>query len=417
MRGSAAACARAAVRAALAVATPASTSAPACGASGARPAVGIGLARGIGLAPRSWAAGYATEAAGVAPDGEAKKPKRRAAAKKKEAKPKAAKDGPKKQAKAKASSKASSADGKTTPGTKGTKGKGGASAGSDAGSGSSAGGEPFWAPYVKGAANALRGAFQASVASDAYKSARKQADGALEGRMRRAGAVVIDELKEIFDLKESTTSATRRRPFQDDAAGGGEEYTGPTDVSIHRAEAKRPESPWEREWDKLKQKAKRTPLYKQVKDLSGKVKESDAMRRFGDRVEDLRDRWETSDSRLVQKIQDSLEETDTAIVMKEIMARDPDWELNRFIRDLKGDALPIMNAYLTYDVEFLKEHSGPELLERVVGMRTYLQSQGLIHEFEILDLKDVAIAGPVTLEWHEESPMMNVFVSLQVIEW
>ncbi|GJN13874.1 hypothetical protein PR202_gb00625 [Eleusine coracana subsp. coracana] len=66
-------------------------------------------------------------------------------------------------------------------------------------------------------------------------------------------------------------------------------------------------------------------------------------------AEDVRERWETSDNPVVQKIQDwnesVFEETTTAITFKEIWQRDPSFSMPDFVADVQEMIKPVLTAY------------------------------------------------------------------------
>ncbi|GJM88085.1 hypothetical protein PR202_ga04109 [Eleusine coracana subsp. coracana] len=111
----------------------------------------------------------------------------------------------------------------------------------------------------------------------------------------------------------------------------------------------------------LKVRTKKTPktIYKSVdgvwseaeetsKKVTANVKEKMSAAKE-EVAEDVRERWETSDNPVVQKIQDwnesVFEETTTAITFKEIRQRDPSFSLPDFVADVQEMIKPVLTAY------------------------------------------------------------------------
>merc|ERR1711970_1156410 len=75
--------------------------------------------------------------------------------------------------------------------------------------------------------------------------------------------------------------------------------------------------------------------------------------------EDLRERWETSDSPMVHRIQDASEsffgETDQAEAMKLIRQMDVGFNTSDFLSEVKSTVPDVIKSYLLGDVEALKK--------------------------------------------------------------
>ena len=130
-------------------------------------------------------------------------------------------------------------------------------------------------------------------------------------------------------------------------------------------------------------------------------------------AEDLRDRWETSDSRFVHSIQDKLQETEYAGAMKEIRVRDPGFDMIMFLRDIKSDIVPVMNAYLKGDLTVLKDHASKEVCERVDAQQRFLKQEGAVLDSRILDIKEVHLFD---VKSFENSPLIIIRFALQQIK-
>jgi hypothetical protein len=98
-------------------------------------------------------------------------------------------------------------------------------------------------------------------------------------------------------------------------------------------------------------------------------------------AEDLRERWETSDSPVVHKIQDLNEsifgETATAVAMREIRHNDPSFSITEFILEVQEDIRPVLQAYLKGDLNTLRQRCSREVVERCQAERRALETQGI----------------------------------------
>ena len=260
-----------------------------------------------------------------------------------------------------------------------------------------------------GAGESPRGAAQgkaeeAKAGKEEEQQQQQQPEGgepAFVGYAKRFSSMVREELKDMFDMKESDVSATRRRPEYKH-----EEYTGTTDVAVSAEPEK---TGWEKRWDEVKDQAKTTAFFQKVTGL----KEHKLVQRANEVAEDMRDRWETSDSAFVHKIQDSLQETEFAAATREIRARDPNFDMVEFLRDVRRDILPVMDAYLKGNMDVLKEHCSSEVCERVEAQQKFLKQEGAVMDSRILDIKEVHLFD---VKSFENSPLVIVRFALQQIK-
>ncbi|KAK3163438.1 hypothetical protein QOZ80_1AG0003710 [Eleusine coracana subsp. coracana] len=143
-------------------------------------------------------------------------------------------------------------------------------------------------------------------------------------------------------------------------------------------------------WEALKNKMRGHPVYKRVNEYTKPVVN------IGQEVaEDVRERWETSDNPVVQKIQDwnesVFEETTTAITFKEIRQRDPSFSLPDFVGDVQEMIKPVLTAYAKGDVETLKKFCTKHVIERCKGERQAYAAQGMFFDHKILHISDADV--------------------------
>lgn len=61
-------------------------------------------------------------------------------------------------------------------------------------------------------------------------------------------------------------------------------------------------------------------------------------------------------------------ESEPAQALREIRSRYPEFDMVHFVRALKLDVPVVIKAYLEGDLEALKEHSSPQMMERFTGI-------------------------------------------------
>jgi len=134
-------------------------------------------------------------------------------------------------------------------------------------------------------------------------------------------------------------------------------------------------------------------------------------------AEDLRERWETSDSPMVHRIQDLQDsmftETEQGEAYRIIRQRDPMFNMSDFMAEVKRDIPQILGAYLKGDVEALRKTSlSKEMLERLSGQMNLWKQEGQIIDPRILDLSDVEL---MEVRMMENEPLVVLTFSCQQI--
>ncbi|KAK3441160.1 hypothetical protein EUGRSUZ_B01552 [Eucalyptus grandis] len=146
------------------------------------------------------------------------------------------------------------------------------------------------------------------------------------------GVKVVDLAKQGYDIvkDELSGSPSKRKHMEHAPTTSTVERSTRTDIVVLPSK----QSPWSKKWEAFKAKVKGHPMFK----------------RIGNIAEDMRERWETSDSPVVHKIQDLNEtifqETDAAASMKEIRRRDPSFSLPEFVAEVQEVVKPVLNAYI-----------------------------------------------------------------------
>ncbi|WVZ66903.1 hypothetical protein U9M48_016061 [Paspalum notatum var. saurae] len=178
---------------------------------------------------------------------------------------------------------------------------------------------------------------------------------------------------------ELSSSSGRKKKHQARYASAKVEKSTRTDLVIMPTK----KSVLGEKWEAFKNKIQGHPVYKRVDEYTKPV-----VTKGQEVAEDVRERWETSDNLVVQKIQDLneslLEETSAAVTFREIRQRDPSFSLSDFVADVQEMIKPVLTAYSKGDVETLKKYCTKEVIERCKGEREAYASQGIFfdHKFQ-----------------------------------
>ena len=117
------------------------------------------------------------------------------------------------------------------------------------------------------------------------------------------------------------------------------------------------------------------PFFKHVRVL----KDNTVFQKGQEVAETIRERWETSDSPLVHKIQDMSDsmftENESARALREIRTRDPEFDMVSFLARVRADVVTVIQAYLGGDEEVLTQYCSAEMVERLMGIVRAMHAQ------------------------------------------
>ena len=173
------------------------------------------------------------------------------------------------------------------------------------------------------------------------------------------------------------------------------------------------ESSWQRQWREMGDKLSGHAFFRHV--ASG-LRDNRVMKAGGDVADSLRERWETSDSAFVHRIQDAtdslFQESEAAQALREIRGRDPGFDMVEFLRLLRADVPLLIKAYLTGDEGVIKEHCSPEMIERLTGIMKAQAAAGLVPDATLLDTSEVEL---VDLKILDDQPIIVTQFTCQQI--
>ena len=359
------------------------------------------LGGAAGAAPSAATAAYASEAAAAAAtEDPTPKPKR---------KPKA-KASSKGKGKAKAKAKGEAAKGEAAKGEAAKGAAGGSGSGAGASGGGADGGgkqgdgkEGDDSEFSRAAGEAAAGA---QFAADEAKKAASRAGGLLSSltqglSLSSIAAAARDEFEAVFMSPEE--GVARKRPGMDPRQRADSE-AGSALVRSARAPSA---------WERLRDAAGANPIV-------DKVRSSEAYKatagKVTDMANDMRERWETSDSAMVHAVQDYWDqlstETEKASAQRIAREREPGLSFPDLVAEIREQIPSVLSAHATGDVEAIKPYCAPEVLERLEAEKAVMAAQGGSWDPQVLDVHDVSLFDVKLIE---DDPIVIVhFVAQQV---
>lgn len=227
--------------------------------------------------------------------------------------------------------------------------------------------------------------------------------------VRRAAVTVSREVREALLAAPASVSATRAYdgPVMEATQAGD----GPSAISVVQQQ----ETRWQKAWNAARDKLGQNPLLSRLSSL--RMGENAAVKKGREAAEALRERWETSDHPVVHSVEGMKErvfaESGAAAALREIRSRDAAFDMSRFIYNVKVDAPVVVKAFLTHDLEVLRRHCGPELMERLTGIFKHFETQGLYEDPTLLFVGEVEL---VEVQLVDGDPLVVLQFSCQQLK-
>lgn len=199
-------------------------------------------------------------------------------------------------------------------------------------------------------------------------------------------AKVIDLAKKGYDvvIDELSGKPIKRKRTPYTASSG--ETSARTEIVVVPST----QSPWSKKWEAFKDKLQGHPMFKRFRKMSEPV-----VVKGQELAEDMQERWETSDSPVVHKIQDLNDkvfgENPSALSLKEIRRRDPSFSLPEFVAEVQDVIRPILIAYIKADEGVLNKYCSPEVIERCKAERKAYESKGMFMDSKILHISEADV--------------------------
>ncbi|KAJ7005454.1 hypothetical protein NC653_004924 [Populus alba x Populus x berolinensis] len=230
-------------------------------------------------------------------------------------------------------------------------------------------------------AESFFGKFKSRIPSSNVSSAyQKLKEARVSEMMKKGYDVVKDELY-------GNTNKRKHLEHTPPPAFSGEISTKTDIVALPSKQSR-----WSKKWEAFREKMQGHPLFKRFAGLSEPV-----VTKGQEIAEDMRERWETSDSPIVIKIQDVsdsiFQESDAAASFKEIRRKDPSFSLMDFVAEVQEAVRPVLNAYIKGDIETLKKYCTPEVINRCEAEHKAFQAHGIFFDNKIRFIDNTDPAG------------------------
>jgi import inner membrane translocase subunit TIM44 len=188
------------------------------------------------------------------------------------------------------------------------------------------------------------------------------------------------------------------------------------DVTAMSVVQPKPQGGWQKRWGHLSSFA--TPLFTRLGAVASQAGSTAVVRKTRDLADEVRDRWETSDSALVHKLQDlgdsmRMQETAAARAMATILEREPGFDMHTFVALVRRDVPKVLAAYLQADLAALQAAGLAEpLLERLSAMTRTWTAEKLTMDSTVLDVSDPEV---VEVKLVEGAPLVVLQFQVQQI--
>ena len=161
------------------------------------------------------------------------------------------------------------------------------------------------------------------------------------------------------------------------------------------------------QWDVMKQRLADAPLIREILKGSKKAynvaadtdlghKAEDMADRMKEKVEDAREFWETSQNPIVYTLSGVWDnvtgETEEGICISEILKLDPAFDKESWAEEVRTNLVPdVIKAHLTGDTEFLGEHLGEGVLNKLTQDIKLREDDRIEFDSNILDIDENVI--------------------------
>lgn len=224
-------------------------------------------------------------------------------------------------------------------------------------------------------------------------------------KIGNVASAIMNEMRAAVLPEAQTSSALRGA-----AAKAGDIKTSDSSALIMKEAPE--EASWQRQWRQWSEKLNGHPFFQSITS----IKDSKVVTAGRDAADSIRERWETSDSPFVHRIQDATDaffaEGEAATALREIRARDPSFDMVNFLQYLRGDVPLVIGAYLKGDEEEITAHCTPEMIERLTGIIKAQKAAGLVPDPTLLDNSDVEL---VDVKMLDDNPIVVVQFTCQQI--
>ena len=211
------------------------------------------------------------------------------------------------------------------------------------------------------------------------------------------------------DPAEKAAAKLKADKEKEDAESEEPEYTGPTSLQVVNTE-----TVWDQRLSTLKETIRRFGVAAPKKAVRGVVSKSESLSKLQedltDKVEEAKERWETSQDPRVWKMRDMVDkvvgESDTGVAIGEIMQSDPNWNYLEFLKEMEEVMIPeVIQAFRVGDMKLLKSVTEGDASRAMLASFRSREEQKIRWDERILDVRGVDI---VKASLHEDMPFIHL---------
>ncbi|CEO98442.1 Tim44-like domain-containing protein [Plasmodiophora brassicae] len=247
-------------------------------------------------------------------------------------------------------------------------------------------------------------------ARDAVASATKPAREAM--RFDQWSQTLRELTGDLFGSEAKTRPYSRRAKMeamekQREQSGDVEApAAGPVSDSREVVLVRTRQGEWADKWDTFKRRVEGTDLYRSVANSTLAKSVGDAHAQFQDRVEDLRDMYDTTQNPVISTLRDGadelLGETDSGAALAAIRRLDPDFSLIAFMEEMEHYMVPrVVKAYLKGDLDTLQLACAGDAMAFMNASMRQRMAQGVYFDERILDVSHITFHDAKLVEGND----------------
>lgn len=179
-------------------------------------------------------------------------------------------------------------------------------------------------------------------------------------------------------------------------------------------------------WERLQERLREAPMFQELYRRAREAQKShigqkaqEQADRVNDKIEDVREAWETSQNPWVYRLSELWDsvthETDTAVVLRELRRLDPDFSLEEWRENMRDVLVPeLIGGWLRGDKQVLEYHCKKDLVKRLMHDIGERKKEKILIDPNVLSVDHAEVIVDPGLT--EQSMLIGLFVAAQQSE-
>lgn len=271
----------------------------------------------------------------------------------------------------------------------------------------------FKNPFVKSAAEKWKNSsefLREKIKKNPEKDNSEKENQEENSRIGSFKKVVVEELTNIISPQKKQAYSRRDKAAlyaknSENESSQSSDSDTPTTQAVLIVDS--PKTRWEELREKIEQKA---PVLKRIYKVADKVRDTwfyrssvEAKQKIDDKVEDMREKFETSQDPIVWRVREASEyitaETDTSAALSEFQRMDPEFSIPGFLEEMEYYMIPkVVKSYLQGDLNILRSVCSENALRNVVANVKQRQTLGFHMDERILDISQIEFHDATILD-------------------